>query len=60
MPQARALQMLLHETQGPQQTGADGTVQPRCSILYDQPFSTTDLKLEETHTTLFREALGHD
>jgi hypothetical protein len=32
-PQARALQVPLCEMQGPQQIGADDTVQPRCSIL---------------------------
>jgi hypothetical protein len=30
-PQAWALQMLLCETQGPQQISADGMVQPGCS-----------------------------
>jgi hypothetical protein len=40
--QARALQMRVCEMQGPQQVDADGTVQPRCSILYYQPFSSTD------------------
>ena len=38
-----AHQMLLQETQGPQQVNEDSSVQPGCSILYYQPFSTTDL-----------------
>jgi hypothetical protein len=54
-PQARALQMLLCEIQGPQQIAADGTVQPRCSILYYQPFSTTDLLNWRNHTLLYSE-----
>ena len=36
-------QMPLRETQGPQQVNKDGSVQPGSSILYCQPFSTTDL-----------------
>ena len=32
-----------YETQGPQQVNKDGSVQPGSSILYCQPFSTTDL-----------------
>ena len=36
-------QMPLRETQGPQQVNQYGSVQPGCSILYYQPFSTTDL-----------------
>jgi hypothetical protein len=54
-PQARALQMLFHETQGPQQISADGTVQPRQSILYYQPFSTTDLLNWRNHTLMYSE-----
>jgi hypothetical protein len=53
--QARALQMLLHVMQGPQQTGADGTVHPGCSILYYQPFSTTDLSNWRSHTLPYSE-----
>jgi hypothetical protein len=52
-PQARALKMPLHETQGPQKIGADGTVQPRHSILYYQPFNTTDLLNWRNHTPLY-------
>ena len=40
---AVACQMPLWEAQGPQQVYEDGSVQPGCSILYYQPFSTTDL-----------------
>jgi hypothetical protein len=36
--------------QGPQQIGADGMVQPGCSSLYYQPFSTTDLLNWRKHT----------
>ena len=35
--------MPLQETQGPQQVNGDASVQPGRSILYYQPFSTTDL-----------------
>ena len=41
--------MPLQETQGPQQVNEDGSVQPGCSILYYQPFSTTDLLNWEHH-----------
>jgi hypothetical protein len=54
-PQARALQMLLHETQGPQQIDADSTVQPRCSILYYQSFSTSNLLNWRNHTPPYSE-----
>jgi hypothetical protein len=47
--------MLLLETQGPQQIGADGTVQSGWSILYYQPFSTTDLLNWRNHTPLYSE-----
>jgi hypothetical protein len=54
-PQARALQMPLCEIKGPQQIVADGTVQLGCSILYYQPFSTTDLLNWRNHTPLYSE-----
>jgi hypothetical protein len=40
---------------GPQQISADGTDQPGCSILYYQPFSTTDLLNWRKHTPLYSE-----
>jgi hypothetical protein len=54
-PQTRALQMPLHEMQGPQKVDADGTVQPRCSILYYQPFTSTTLLNWRNHAPLFSE-----
>jgi hypothetical protein len=54
-PQTRALQMPLRETQGPQQIDADSMVQTGCSILYYQPFSTTDLFDWRNHTLLYSE-----
>jgi hypothetical protein len=47
--------MPLCEMQGPQQIGADSTVQSRCSILYYQPFSTTDLLNWKNHTPPYSE-----
>jgi hypothetical protein len=47
--------MPVHETQGPQQIGADGMVQPGHSILYYQPFSTTDLLNWRNHTLPYSE-----
>ena len=44
-----ARQMLLRETQGPQQMNEDGLVQPGRSIFYYQPFSTTDLLNQKHH-----------
>jgi hypothetical protein len=52
-----ALQMLFPETQGPQQIGADSTVQSGCFILYYQTFSTTDLLSWKNHTLLYSEKL---
>jgi hypothetical protein len=52
--QARALQMPLREMQGPQQVDADGTVQLGHSILYYQPFSSTDLNWRN-HTLSYSE-----
>jgi hypothetical protein len=52
-PQARALQLLLRP--GPQQIGADGMVQSRCSIFYYQPFSTTELLNWRNHTAPYSE-----
>jgi hypothetical protein len=47
--------MTLHEMQGPKNIGAYGTVQLRCSILYYQPFSTTNLLNWRNHTPLYLE-----
>jgi hypothetical protein len=47
--------MLLCELQGPQQVGADDTVQPGCSILYYQPFSTADLLNWRNYTLPYSE-----
>jgi hypothetical protein len=54
-PQARALQMPLHEMQGPQQVHADGMVQPTCSILYYQSFSLTTLLNWGNHMSSYSE-----
>jgi hypothetical protein len=54
-PQAKTLRMLFQEMQGPQQIGADSMVQPRCSILYYQSFSTTDLLNWRNHTPPYSE-----
>ena len=51
--QAVACQMPLWETQGPQQVYEDGSVQPGCSILYYQPFSTTDLLSWKHHNPAY-------
>jgi hypothetical protein len=55
--QTRALQMLLHETQGPQQNGADGRVHPGHCIFYYQTFSITDLLNWRNHTLPYSEKL---
>jgi hypothetical protein len=47
--------MLFLEMQGPQQIGFDGRLQPRHSILYYQPFSTTDLLNWRNHTLPYSE-----
>jgi hypothetical protein len=47
--------MPLHEMQRPQQVDADGAVQPRCSILYYQSFSSTDLLNWKNHTLSYSE-----
>jgi hypothetical protein len=49
--------MPLCKTQGPQQIGADGMIQPGYSILYYQPFSTTDLLNWRNHTPPYLEKL---
>ncbi|XP_072794698.1 uncharacterized protein [Vicugna pacos] len=54
-PAPSALQMPLRETQGPQQVGEDGTVQPGHPVLYYQPFSTTDLLNWRHHTPSYSE-----
>ena len=48
-----AHQMLLGETQGPQQVNEDSSVQPGCSILYYQPFNTTDLLNCKHHNPVY-------
>ena len=45
--------MPLRETQGPQQVKQYGSVQPGCSILYYQPFSTTDLLNRKRHSPAY-------
>ena len=50
---ATARETPLQETQGPQQVNEDGSVQPGCSILYYQPFSTTDLLSWKHHNPAY-------